>query len=101
MRLIAISREPPPPEYARAIANQQLVMLDEPSLRLTDDDTQLLVDLHGRDWSAARLRARTDGWAAAMILLLAARTRLGPDNSLRSGAAARRVAGCSTCMPAR
>ncbi len=91
VRLIAISREPPPPEYARAIANQQLAILDEPSLRFTDDDTQLLVDLHGRDWPAARLRELTDGWAAAMILLLAARTSLGPDDSLQSGTARGRL----------
>ena len=91
VRLIAISREPPPPEYARAIANQHLVMLDEPSLRFTDDDTQRLVDLHGRDWPAARLRELTDGWPAAMILLLAARTSLGPEDSLRSGTARGRL----------
>ncbi len=78
-RVIAISRELPPAEYARALANQQLVLIDESSLRFTDDDTRQLVDLHGRDWPAAELRQLTDGWAAAMILLLATRTDLRPD----------------------
>lgn len=90
-RVIAISREPPPPDYARALANQQLVLLDEASLRFTDEDTQQLVGLHGREWPAAGLRQLTDGWAAAMILLLATRTDLGPDESLRSGTARDRL----------
>lgn len=87
VRVIAISRDPPPPDYARALANQQLAVLDEQTLRFTNEDTQQLVELHGRDWQAHRLRQLTDGWAAAMILLLAARTDLGPDDTLRSGTA--------------
>jgi LuxR family transcriptional regulator, maltose regulon positive regulatory protein len=90
-RVIAISREAPPAEYARALANQQLVTLDESALRFNDDDTQQLVNLHGRDWQAAELRRLTDGWAAAMILLLATRTDLGLDDSLRSGTARDRL----------
>jgi LuxR family transcriptional regulator, maltose regulon positive regulatory protein len=90
-RVIAISREAPPGEYARALANQQLVTLDESALRFTDDDTQQLVNLHGREWQAAELRRLTDGWAAAMILLLATRTDLSPDDSLRSGTARDRL----------
>ncbi len=90
-RLFVISREAPPGEYARVLANQQLATLDEAALRFTDDDTQHLVDLHGRDWPAADLRQLTDGWAAAMILLLAARTDLSPHDSLRSGTARDRL----------
>ena len=90
-QVIAISREPPPPAYARMLASQQLAVVDGLSLRFTDDDTQRLVLLHGRDWQPARLRQLTDGWAAAMILLLAARTDLGPDDALRSGIARDRL----------
>jgi LuxR family transcriptional regulator, maltose regulon positive regulatory protein len=90
-RVMAISREAPPGEYARALANQHLVTIDESALRFTDDDTQQLVQLHGRDWPAPELRQLTDGWAAAMILLLATRTDLGPDESLRSGTARDRL----------
>jgi len=86
-RLIAVSREPPPPEYARVLASQQLVVIDEPSLRFSEDDTQRLVTLHGRAWAPAELRQLTGGWAAAMILLLAARTDLGPGDALRGGTA--------------
>ena len=90
-RVIAISREPPPAEYARLLVGQQLVVVDESALRFTDDDTQRLVSLHGRSWQASELRQVTDGWAAAMILLLAVRTELGPDDALRGGAARERL----------
>ena len=90
-RVFAISREPPPPAYARAMAGQQLDLIDETMLRFDDADAQQLVDLHGRDWRGVELRALTDGWAAAMILLLAARTELGPGAALRSGTARDRL----------
>ena len=91
VRMIALSREPPPPAYARLLAGQQLVVIDEPSLRFTEADTQRLVTLHERDWSPAELHRITDGWAAAMILLLAARTELGPAGALRDGGARERL----------
>ncbi len=90
-RVIAISREAPPAEYARALANQELATIDESALRFSDDDTQQLVTMHGRDWPATELRRLTDGWAAAMILLLATRTDLSLDDSLRSGTARERL----------
>ena len=91
VRAIALSREPPPPAYARLLASQQLVVIDEPALRFTEADTQRLVTLHGRDWSPAELHRITDGWAAAMILLLAARAELGPADALRDGSARDRL----------
>ena len=90
-RVFAVSREPPPPAYARAMACQQLEFIDETMLRFDDTDAQQLVDLHGRDWRGAELRELTDGWAAAMILLIAARTELGPGAALRSGTARERL----------
>ena len=90
-RVFSISREPPPPAYARAMASQQLELIDETMLRFDDTDAQQLVDLHGRDWRGAELRQLTDGWAAAMILLIAARTELGPGAALRSGTARERL----------
>ena len=90
-RLIAISREPPPASYTRAIANQQLALIDERQLHFDDDDTQSLLTLHGREWPANELRQATDGWAAAMVLLLATRSQLGPNEALRSGTARLRV----------
>ncbi|MCL4746191.1 MAG: hypothetical protein KJZ83_12360 [Burkholderiaceae bacterium] len=78
-RVIAISREPPPPQYARALAGQQLAVLEASTLRFTADETQSLLTLHDRSWSADALRQATDGWAAAMILMLAAKSELPAD----------------------
>lgn len=90
-RLIAVSREPPGPVYARALAGQQLALIEAPSLRFNDRETQQLVHLHDRDWPAAALRQITDGWAAAMILLLATRRDLDPDVAMPGGAARHRL----------
>ena len=90
-RLIAVSREPPPANYTRAVANQQLALVNERQLQFDDHDTQSLLTLHGRVWPAVELRQATDGWAAAMVLLLATRSELGPSEALRSGTARQRV----------
>ena len=81
-RLIIISREPPAPAYARALAGQQLAVIEATSLRFTDAETKQLVTLHGRDWQPGALRQATDGWAAAMILMLAARNEQDSDTAL-------------------
>lgn len=90
-RLIVISREPPGSAYARALAGQQLALIEASALRFDDLETQQLVQLHDRDWQASALRHATDGWAAAMILLLAARSELDPDAAMHGGAARDRL----------
>ncbi len=90
-RIVFLSREPPPDAYARVLAGQHLALIDERQLRFDDADTQRLVDLHGRDWPAARLQQVTDGWAAAMILLLATRAELGPEEAIHDAAARARL----------
>lgn len=89
--VVLLSREPPPDAYARVLASQQLALLDERQLRFDDEDTQRLVDLHCRDWPAAQLQQLTDGWAAAMILLLATRSELDPEAAVRDTAARGRL----------
>jgi DNA-binding SARP family transcriptional activator len=90
-RLIFISRDPPAGAFARALACQQLALLDAPALRFTEAETGQLVRVHERDWPASALCQATDGWAAAMILLLAAHRDLDPDAALRGGAARDRL----------
>ena len=90
-KLIAISREPPPAEYARTLAGQQLVCIEADALRFTPAETQALLDLHHRPWSAQTLCETTNGWAAAMILMLAARTELALPHSAGAGSAPQRV----------
>jgi len=90
-KLIAISREPPPAEYARALAGQQMAYIQASALRFTPAETQALLDLHDRPWSAQALCETTNGWAAAMILMLAARTELASPDSAGDGSAPQRV----------
>ena len=90
-RLIFLSRDPPPDAYARAVASQQMALLDERELRFNEEEAQRLVALHGRAWSGAALQRATDGWAAAMTLLLATRAELGLDEALRGGPARQRL----------
>lgn len=86
-RLVFLSRDPPPEAYARAIAGQQMALLDERQLRFNEEEAQRLVALHGRSWNGAALQQATDGWAAAMTLLLATQSELGLDEALRGGPA--------------
>ncbi|HWS26271.1 MAG TPA: AAA family ATPase, partial [Xanthomonadales bacterium] len=90
-RLIVISRDPPGAEYARSLAGQQLALIEATALRFNDDETRQLVHLHDRNWPAAALRQATDGWAAAMILWLAARSDLGADDAMLGGTARERL----------
>ena len=89
--VVFLSREPPPDAYARALSAQQLALVDERQLRFDVDDTRQLLALHGRDWPAAQLQQLTDGWAAAMILMLATRADLGAQEAARDAAARSRL----------
>lgn len=86
-RLMIISREPPQPPYARAMAGQQLALIEANALRFDEMETRQLVLLHERDWHANTLHQTTDGWAAAMIILLAARKELNADAAINDGVA--------------
>ena len=90
-RLIAISREPPGTHYARALSGQQLALIEATALRFSELETEQLVHLHGRNWQPAALRQATDGWAAAMILMLAARSDLDASTAAHSGTARERL----------
>jgi len=70
-RTIAVSRNPPPPAYARAVAAQQIGLVDAHALQFTVEETEQLVSLHGQARSAEALASASDGWAAALILMLA------------------------------
>ena len=91
VRLIAISREPPGPHYARAMAGQQLALIEAPALQFNEPETRLLVELHERNWVPAQLREATDGWAAAMILMLAARSDLDFNAAMHGGTTRERL----------
>ncbi len=64
-----ISREGPPPAFARALAQQQLALFDADDLRFDAAEVQALAQLHGRPEAAPAL-ASAQGWAAGMTLML-------------------------------
>ena len=90
-RLIAISREPPSVHYTRALSRQQLALIEAPALLFDEPETDQLVHLHGRNWQPEALRQATDGWAAAMILMLSARSNLDASTAAHSGTTRERL----------
>lgn len=70
-QIIAISRALPPQPLIRAVASQELGLIDAQALRFTIDETRSLLDLHGRVEAAQHLFEATGGWAAGLILMLA------------------------------
>ena len=90
-RLVAIGREPAPPAYARVLAHQQLSCVEAPALRFTAEETTALVALHDGDAAPRALCDATDGWAAAMILMLAQRRAVAPRRSAQADLPCQRV----------
>ncbi len=67
---VFISREAPSAPYARALAQQQLVLADAQTLRFDDAETQALTQLHGRPAAMASALASAQGWVGGMTLML-------------------------------
>ena len=68
-----ISREDPPPLFARERAHQRMEWLGWKELRLTPEEAKGIARLRGRKRSAGEvfsLQDRCDGWAAGLVLLL-------------------------------
>lgn len=74
IRVVVISRDPPPPGFARLQINRQMEVLEWPDLRLTEAETAGLIrhlaQEPGDGAKARHLHERTDGWIAGVILLL-------------------------------
>ena len=78
-RWVVISRVGAPPPFARAMSNQQLGGIDAAGLRFSLDETSMLVGMHGKTRSASELHKIADGWAAGMVLMLAAKDLDSPS----------------------
>ncbi|MHB8550376.1 MAG: BTAD domain-containing putative transcriptional regulator [Acidiferrobacterales bacterium] len=78
-RAVIISRNPPPPAFARLHVNRCMEILRWPDLRLTEAETLGLIrHLARKSVPAAHARClheQTDGWVAGLILLLEDETR--------------------------
>jgi DNA-binding SARP family transcriptional activator len=73
---IIISRQEPPPSFARLRANQRLGLIDWEALRLDNAELSEIVRLNDRSLRSKdeleRLLSRTGGWISGLILLLEA-----------------------------
>ena len=67
---VFISREAPPAAYARAVAQQQMVLMDAQALRFDSAETQALTRLHGRPEAMAAALSGAQGWVGGMTLML-------------------------------
>ena len=67
---VFISREAPPAPYARALAQQQLALMDAQTLRFDDAETLALTHLHGRPAAMAGALSSAQGWVGGMTLML-------------------------------
>ncbi|MEE8055313.1 MAG: BTAD domain-containing putative transcriptional regulator [Gammaproteobacteria bacterium] len=71
--VIVISRSDPPPAMARLRANSEMEVLGWQDLRLTQSESNAIVKLKGLDLSEQALTdlyAKTQGWAAGLVLML-------------------------------
>jgi len=71
--VLVTSRSEPPPGLARMRANGEMVVVAADDLRLSADELEALAQLRGRPLSSADARIlheRTQGWAAAAVLML-------------------------------
>jgi len=73
--VIVVSRNEPPPAFARLRANGELAPMDPDALALTRDEAEGIIALRDGDVVAAEqidhLHERTRGWAAGLVLMLA------------------------------
>jgi LuxR family maltose regulon positive regulatory protein len=70
VQFIFISREVPPPAYARALVQQHLACVDAESLRFDETEVLALTRLHGHPDAFAGALAAAQGWAGGLALML-------------------------------
>ena len=69
--LLVLSRSQPPPDLAQHLANRTLVLVGWDELRFTMEETQAAAAAHpNANAVLPALHARSDGWAAGLILML-------------------------------
>lgn len=74
IEVIVLSRSEPPVAFTRLQANGSMTLVGWNELRFTLEETKQLIELKGKwkptDHSVKELHARTEGWAAGLVLLL-------------------------------
>ena len=71
---VVISRAEPPPAFARLRAHEQMALIDDQTLRLTDEESYAIAELRGLGKETPAtiriLHQRTEGWTAGLVLIL-------------------------------
>ncbi len=74
VNVIVISRNEPPPKFARLRANNRIAIVDREDMRLTSDETRNMITQSGQTGISPDIlglvNEKTDGWAAGMVLIL-------------------------------
>jgi ATP/maltotriose-dependent transcriptional regulator MalT len=80
VNMLVISRTDPPPQLARALANERVSLVDWPALQLDLEETAKIAALRGERNARAisDLYQQTGGWAAGLTLLLESSRRAQP-----------------------
>src|SRR6266571_2855999 len=87
-RVMVLSRSAPPPVFARFLVSGAMEILDWDALKLTLEEFSSVARLRGQDRLPAetlqQLYARTQGWAAGLVLMLERTESSRPQASLDS-----------------
>ena len=71
--VVIVGRSDPPPAFARLRANQRMMVLGWSELRLTQEESDSIVEIRGLELpeeARQQLYERTQGWAAGTVLML-------------------------------
>ena len=83
IRVIIISREEPPPQYARLRANKRVALLGWEDISFTRDESRKILPLQNLEkipgYDMDRFVSRVQGWAAGLVLLNESLKRGGTD----------------------
>ncbi len=87
-RVVVLSRSAPPPVFARFLVSGAMEILDWDALKLTLEEFSSVARLRGQERLPAetlqQLYARTQGWAAGLVLMLERTESSRPQASLDS-----------------
>jgi len=84
VNLIVISRAEPPPEFARALANDRIAQIGWDDLRLTRAETAAVAAAKRPldEQAIGELHDQSNGWAAGLVLMLERLARTGAVNRI-------------------
>lgn len=95
MTILFISRNEPPQAFVRWRANSRMKTIGWEDLRFTPEESAEMVRLRGHEEVSAevlgRLHAKTDGWAAGIVLSLEAARNGGIPSALSRAQAAKEI----------